>query len=61
MASCIDTILHMYDGWNRLTWSRHPTTSGLNPSRHGIVADISPEVLSRVHVGDSTVTTYSDY
>ena len=33
------------------------TTSGLNPHRRGIVADISPEVLFIVHAGDSAVYT----
>ena len=35
------------------------TTSGLNPQRRarGMVADISPEVLFRVHAGDSAVST----
>ena len=33
------------------------TTSGLNPQRRGMVADISPEVLFIVHTGDSAVTT----
>ena len=41
----------------KLTRSRCPTTSVLNPQRSGMVVDILPEVLFIVHAGVSAVTT----